>query len=96
MQDTFPGAISASPFLGPFTDSPEEERMPTQKFRVKGLGHEDEAQVARELRSLRGVLFAAADHSDQCAEVEFEDDAVTPDEIRERIEALGFTAEIAG
>lgn len=70
--------------------------MPTQKFRVKGLEHEDEARVAREVRRLRGVLFAVASHSDQCAEVEFEDDAVTPAEIRDVIAALGYAVEIAG
>jgi copper chaperone CopZ len=70
--------------------------MPTQKFWVKGLGHEDEARVEREVRRLRGVLFAAASHGDQCAEVEFEDDAVTAAEIRDALAALGFRVEIAG
>lgn len=70
--------------------------MPTQKFRVKGLRHEDEGRLVREARRLEGVIFAAATHGDQCAEVEFEDDRVTPEEIRAALAAIGYDVEIAG
>lgn len=70
--------------------------MPTQKFWVKGLRHEDELRITQAARELRGVLFAAANHSDQCAEVEFEDDMVTTEEIRSALEARGFRVEVAG
>jgi copper chaperone CopZ len=70
--------------------------MPTQKFWVKGLEHADEARVARAARGVEGVLFAVANHSDQCAEVEFEDDRVTVAEIRDAIAALGYRVEVAG
>lgn len=70
--------------------------MPTQKFWVKGLEHADEARVSGAARALEGVLFAVANHSDQCAEVEFEDDMVTVAEIRDALAALGYTVEVAG
>jgi copper chaperone CopZ len=70
--------------------------MPTQKFFVNGLRHEDESELTQRLRSIRGVLFAAASHRDACVEVEFEDDAVTTAELREAIAAMGYPAELAG
>jgi copper chaperone CopZ len=70
--------------------------MPTQKFRVKDLTHEDETRVVDEIRRIPGVLFASAHHGDQCAEVEFDDDYLAPDEIRTAIEALGFEVHLAG
>lgn len=73
-----------------------EWAMPTQKFWVKGLEHADEARVSRAARALDGVLFAAANHSDQCAEVEFEDDRVTVAEIRDALAGLGYSVEVAG
>ena len=70
--------------------------MPTQKFWIKGLRHEDEARVAGAARQVPGVLFAIANHGDQCAEVEFEDDLVTTSEIRDALTALGYEVEVAG
>lgn len=70
--------------------------MPTQKFWVKGLSHDDEERLSRRLRELRGVLFAVASHGDQCAEVEFEDDMVDAAEICAAIAELGYSAEPAG
>lgn len=70
--------------------------MPTQKFFVKGLRHDSETELAGHLRTVPGVLFAAASHQDQCVEVEFEDDAVTTAELRETISGLGYPAELAG
>ena len=70
--------------------------MPTQKFWVKGLRHEDEQRVTGHLRGISGVLFALLNHQDECAEVEFEDDRVGVHEIRAAIEELGFEVAIAG
>lgn len=70
--------------------------MPTQKFHVRGLDHKGEAAVAARLRELEGVLFAAVSHSEECAEVEFEDDLITPDEICAALHGLGHPAEPAG
>lgn len=70
--------------------------MAVQKFFVPGLTHEQERDVERKLRSLQGVLYAAANHHDACAEVEFEDDCVTMDELRGALEKLGFDARPAG
>lgn len=70
--------------------------MPTQRYRVRGLAHADEARIEREVRRIPGVLFAAASHQDECAEVEFDDDRVGHLEIRDAIAALGFAVEIAG
>jgi hypothetical protein len=64
--------------------------MPTQKFWIQGLRHEDEARIAVRLRQLRGVFFAVLNHRDQCAEVDFEDDEITAREICAAIEALGY------
>ena len=70
--------------------------MPTQKFFVKGLRAEDEEAVAGRAKQLSGVLFALANHQDQCAEVEFEDDMVSLDEIRRAIAEQGYEVEVAG
>lgn len=70
--------------------------MPTQKIFVHDLPHAAEREVAERVRSLEGVIYAAANHEDQCVEVEFEDDAVTPEEICKAIRALGYRAEPAG
>lgn len=70
--------------------------MPTQKFFVKGLRPEDERALTQRISRVDGVLFAAANHSDQCAEVEFEDDRTTTAEIRSAIADAGYEAELAG
>jgi copper chaperone CopZ len=70
--------------------------MPTQKFWIKGLAHEDEESVACRIRELDGVLFVAMNHQDQCAEVEFEDDRASLEEIRAAAAELGYEVEIAG
>lgn len=70
--------------------------MPTQKFRVRGIDHESEAMVEARLMRIGGVLFAAVSHQEECAEVEFEDDRVTPAEIREVIRGLGYGADEVG
>lgn len=70
--------------------------MPTQKLWIKHLRHEDEEPLARRLRALDGVFAAVLNHQDQCAEVDFEDDRVTPDEMRRAIAELGYESEIRG
>lgn len=70
--------------------------MAVQKFFVPGLTHDAEAEVERRLRALDGVLYASANHSDACAEVEFEDDAVTTDRLRRTLAELGYDARLAG
>lgn len=70
--------------------------MPTQKLRVRGLKREDEERVARRLRALDGVFAAVLSHDDESAEVDFEDDRASLDEIRAAIRETGYEAEIAG
>ncbi len=70
--------------------------MPTQKLWVKGLRREDEAPLERRLRELDGVFFAVLNHEDECAEVDFEDDRVSLEEIRAAIREAGYEARIAG
>lgn len=70
--------------------------MPTQKLWVKELRREDEARVAARLRELPGVFFAVLDHGDECAEVDFEDDRVSLEQICAAVRECGYEAEIAG
>ncbi len=70
--------------------------MPTQKFWIKGLRHEDEQPLARRIRALEGVYYAALNHEDECAEVDFEDDRVTTAEICAAIAASGYEVRLAG
>lgn len=70
--------------------------MPTQKIWIKGLRHEDEQPLAVRLRALDGVFAAVLNHQDQCAEVDFEDDRVTTDDMRRAIPEHGYESEIRG
>ena len=70
--------------------------MPTLKLWVKGLRHEDEQRIAKRLRAVDGVFAAALSHADECAEVEFEDDRASIDQIRAAIREAGYESEIAG
>lgn len=70
--------------------------MPTQKLWVKGLRREDEAPLARRLQALDGVFFAVLNHDDECAEVDFEDDRVSLEEIRAALRDAGYETRIAG
>jgi|GEM_PF-2483709 len=70
--------------------------MPTQKLRVKDLKREDEARVAARLREIPGVFFAVLDHGDECAEVDFEDDVVSLEQICEAVREYGYDVRIAG
>jgi copper chaperone CopZ len=70
--------------------------MPTQKLRVRGLRREDEARVTARLRELPGVYFAMLNCGAECAEVDFEDDRVSLEEIRAAVRECGYEAEVAG
>jgi len=50
-----------------------------------------ENAVKRGLARLRGVSDVSASHSDSRVAVTFDPSAVSPDEIRAKIEALGYT-----
>ena len=70
--------------------------MPTQKLWVRGLRHEDEERVAQRLRALDGVFSAVLDHEAESAQIDFEDDRASLDEIRAAIRELGYRADLAG
>jgi hypothetical protein len=70
--------------------------MPTQRFRIHGLRHEDEERIARGIRQLEGVFYAVLNHQEECAEVDFEDDLVTCAEIRAVIAEFGYRSRNAG
>jgi hypothetical protein len=70
--------------------------MAIQKFHVRGLTREAERRLEEALVAIDGVLFATASHAEGCAEVEFEDDCVTVDEMRRVMVELGLEARIAG
>ncbi|HEV2149819.1 MAG TPA: heavy-metal-associated domain-containing protein [Longimicrobiaceae bacterium] len=70
--------------------------MPTQKLWVKDLKREDEARVAARLRELPGVFYAVLSHDAECAEVDFEDDLVSLDQLRAAVRECGYEVEIAG
>jgi copper chaperone CopZ len=70
--------------------------MPTQKLWVRGLRREDEGRVTARLRELPGVYFAMLSCGAECAEVDFEDDRVSLEEIRAAVRECGYEAEIAG
>lgn len=70
--------------------------MPTQKLWVKGLKREDEERVAERLREMDGVFFAVLDGPAGSAEVDFEDDRASVDEIRAALHELGYETGLAG
>jgi copper chaperone CopZ len=70
--------------------------MPTQKLWIQGLKHEDEQHVARSIQALPGVYYAVFNHADSCAEIDFEDDTVSIDEICAALRSLGYVVRVAG
>jgi hypothetical protein len=70
--------------------------MPTQRLRIPGLRHQDEAELSRRLRAIPGVYYAVLNHLDECAEIDFEDDAVSLAEICRAVRDFGYDADIAG
>jgi copper chaperone CopZ len=70
--------------------------MAVQKFWVRGLAHEGEALLEERVRGVPGVLFVSANHQEESAEIEFDDDVASLDGLRGAIEGLGYVAELAG
>lgn len=70
--------------------------MPTIKLRIEQLRPDDEEPIAQRLRALDGVFCAVLSHTDESAEVDFEDDRVGLDQIRETIAAFGYAVRLAG
>jgi hypothetical protein len=70
--------------------------MAVQTFIVTGLTPDNEQAAEDALNSLPGVLYALVDHRHACAEVEFEDDAVTTEAMRRAVEGIGVVMRIAG
>jgi copper chaperone len=71
--------------------------MANAKFLVTGMscGH-CQAKVEKALKSVHGVYTAIVDLEDGEAEVDFDDDAVTPEQLIGAVEQAGYTARLAG
>ena len=70
--------------------------MAIQKLHVPGMDRAQETEIERRLRAVEGVLYASANHEAECAEVEFEDDVVTTDSLRNILAEMGFQTRLAG
>ncbi len=71
--------------------------MASAKFRVQGMtcGH-CQQKVERALRGTVGVYSALVDLQDGVAEVDFDDDAVTSQQLIAAVVRAGYTARLAG
>jgi copper chaperone CopZ len=71
--------------------------MANVKLRVTGMtcGH-CQAKVEQALRGVLGVYSAVVDLQDGAAEVDFNDDALTTDQLVAAIERAGYGAKLAG
>ncbi len=71
--------------------------MATLKLRVTGMtcGH-CQAKVEQALRGVAGVFTAVVDLPDGEAEVDFDDDATTVDQLIHAVERAGYGAKLAG
>ncbi|PYP22909.1 MAG: copper resistance protein CopZ [Gemmatimonadetes bacterium] len=71
--------------------------MATLKLRVTGMtcGH-CQAKVEQALRGMAGVFTAVVDLPDGEAEVDFDDDATTADQLIRAVERAGYGAKLAG
>ena len=71
--------------------------MPTILLCVTGMrSPEDEQRIERALAAARGVFGAVASRQDACAEVDVDDDEITPDELIEILRGEGFDARLGG
>ena len=71
--------------------------MANIKLRVTGMtGSHCQAKVEQALKSVSGVYSAVIDLSDGEAEVDFEDDRVTTDQLVAAVAKAGYGAKIAG
>ena len=71
--------------------------MANVKLRVTGMtcGH-CQAKVEKALKSLPGVYSAIVDLPDGQAEVDFEDDSVTTEQLVDAVLHAGYGAKVAG
>lgn len=71
--------------------------MANVKLRVIGMtcGH-CQAKVEQALKGVGGVYSAIVDLQDGEAEVDFNDDAVTPAQLVAAVERVGYTARLGG
>ena len=71
--------------------------MATLKLRVTGMtcGH-CRVKVEQALRGMAGVFTAVVDLPDGEAEVDFDDDATTADQLIRAVERAGYGAKLAG
>ena len=71
--------------------------MATLKLRVTGMtcGH-CQVKVEQALRGMAGVFTAVVDLPDGEAEVDFDDDATTVDQLIHAVERAGYGAKLAG
>ena len=71
--------------------------MANVKLRVTGMtcGH-CQAKVEKALKSVTGVYTAVIDLPDGEAEIDFDDDSVTPAQLVAAITKVGYGAKVAG
>ena len=71
--------------------------MATLKLRVTGMtcGH-CQVKVEQALQGMAGVFTAVVDLPDGEAEVDFDDDATTADQLIRAVERAGYGAKLAG
>jgi copper chaperone len=71
--------------------------MASLKLRVSGMtcGH-CQAKVEKALKTIDGVYSAIVDLPNGEAEIDFNDDTVTTDQLLGAIEGAGYAAKIAG
>ena len=71
--------------------------MANVKLRVSGMtcGH-CQAKVERALKGISGVYSAIIDLPDGEAEIDFDDDSVTPEQLVAAITQAGYGAKVAG
>ena len=71
--------------------------MANVKLRVTGMtcGH-CQAKVEKALKSLNGVYTAIIDLPDGEAEIDFDDDSVTTDQLIAAITRVGYGAKVTG
>ncbi len=71
--------------------------MATAKLNVTGMhcGH-CQAKVEGALKGIQGVYTAIVDLQDGEAEVDFNDDSVTTDQLVAAVQRAGYTAKVAG
>ena len=71
--------------------------MASVKLRVTGMtcGH-CRAKVEQALKGVSGVYVAVVDLDDGEAEVDFDDDALTPEQLLAAVERAGYGARLGG